>query len=214
MYGGLSSAFDIGQQFETAAGQGATPGSSPTSSPSPSPAPDDIIGQAKKQWPVLNDPTLHYLYTPKSGPNVPYLETFPPGEGGGADEPRPKEFPMNHYGIQVYRPDTQPVNVLGDAVVHKLRFTNPTIGKYYSDFEQSLTPQQQAILQRQYKYHVANNGEKRPYQEWYKQSGLTQLFGGYAFGGTKKWPASYCTPEQLKMFDQMMKYLQTASPSP
>ena len=181
---------------------------SPSASPSP-PAPDDIIGQAKKQYPVLNNPNLHFLYTPRSGPNVPYLETFPPGEGGDPDEPRPSQFPMDKYGIQVYKADTQPVNVLGDAVVHMMRYTDPTIKKYYSDFEQSLTPEQEAILHRQYQHHVQYNGEKRPYQEWYEKSGLTQLFGGYAFGGTKKWPESYYTPEQLKMFDSMMQYLQS-----
>lgn len=121
---------------------------------------------------------------------------------------------MNQYGIQVYKPDTQPVNILGDAVVHMMRYTDPVVKSYYDQFEKSLTPQQQAILQRQYAYHVANNGEKRPYQQWFEQSGLTQLFGGYAFGGTKKWPQSYYTPDQLKMFDQMMQYLKTAKPQP
>ena len=143
-----------------------------------------------------------------------YLETFPPGEGGGPDEPRPSQFPMDKYGIQVYKPDTQPVNLLGDAVVHMMRFTDPTITKYYDDFEESLTPQQEALLHRQYNHHVTYNGEKRPYDEWYKQSGLTQLFGGYAFGGTKKWPESEYTPEQLKMFDQMMQYLQSQGQQP
>jgi hypothetical protein len=184
-----------------------------TASPQPTATPD-IWEQARKQWPILNNPNLHYIYTPKSGPNVPYLETFPPGEGGGPGEPRPSQFPMNQYGIQVYKPDTQPVNILGDAVVHMMRFTDPTIKKYYSDFEQSLTPQQQAILQRQYQHHVQYNGEQRPYDEWYKQSGLTQLFGGYAFGGTKKWPESMYTPAQLKMFNQMMQYLQSGKPQP
>lgn len=179
--------------------------------PSPAPTPS-MIDQAKKQWPILNDKDLYYLYSPRTGKNVPYLETFPPGEAGGPDEPRPKQFPNDKYGIQVYRADTEPVNVLGDAVVHKLRFTNPTVKQYYDNFEQSLTPQQHAILQRQYQYHVQNNGEKRPYQQWYEQSGLTQLFGGYAFGGTKKWPMSYYTPAQLKMFDHLMQYLETANP--
>jgi hypothetical protein len=187
----------------------ASPAATPTES-----QPPDIWAQARQQFPILNNPNLHYLYTPRSGPDVPYLETFPPGEGGGPGEPRPSQFPMNQYGIQVYKPDTQPVNILGDAVVHMMRFTDPTIKKYYSDFEQSLTPQQQAILQRQYQHHVQYNGEKRPYQQWYEQSGLTQLFGGYVFGGTKKWPTSYYTPEQLKMFDQMMQYLQTGRTSP
>lgn len=172
----------------------------------PTPAPD-VIAQARQQWPILNNPNLHFLYTPRSDPNLGYLETFPPGERGSTGEPRPSQFPINQYGIQVFRPDTQPVNVLGDAVVHMMRFTDPTIQRYYSEFEKSLTPQQQAILRRQYAYHVTNNGEKRPYQQWYDQSGLTQLFGGYVFGGTKKWPQQWYTPDQLKMFDSMMRYL-------
>ena len=192
------------------------PGAKRTPPPPPSPNPSaspDIISEAKKQWPVLNNPNLEYLYTPKSGANVPYLETFPPGETGGPDEPRPKQFPMDKYGIQVYKSDTQPVNVLGDAVVHMMRFTDPTVKSYYDQFEKSLTPKQEAILHRQYQWHVDNNGEKRPYGQWYSQSGLTQLFGGYVFGGTKKWPQSFYTPDQLKMFDKLMQYLQNAKPA-
>ena len=124
---------------------------------------------------------------------------------------------MDRYGIRVYKPDTQPVSSLGDAVVVQHdAFHGPDhdIAKYYDDFEKSLTPQQEALLHRQYNHHVTYNGEKRPYDEWYKQSGLTQLFGGYAFGGTKKWPESEYTPEQLKMFDQMMQYLQSQGQQP
>ena len=65
---------------------GAMPSPAPAPPPQPvqSPVPD-IWAEARQQYPVLNNPNLNYLYTPRSGPNVPYLETFPPGEGGGKE---------------------------------------------------------------------------------------------------------------------------------
>ena len=52
---------------------------------------------------------------------------------------------MDKYGIQVYKPDTQPVNLLGDAVVHMMRFTDPTITKYYDDFEKVPYPAARSV---------------------------------------------------------------------
>ena len=121
---------------------------------------------------------------------------------------------MNQYGIQVYKPDTQPVNVLGDAVVHMMRFTDPVVKSYYDNFEKSLTPAQKRSCSDSITTTSPTMARSAPYDQWYKDSGLTQLFGGYAFGGNKKWPNSYYTPEQLQMFDQMMQYLKTEKPQP
>ena len=182
-----------------------SPSASPTASPSPSSSPD-VFAQAKTQWPVLNNPNIYYKYTPRSGENVPYLEAYPPGEGGAPDSPRPSQFPMDKYGIEVYKQTTRPIDVLGDVVSHFLRNTDPTVKKYYSDFERSLTPDQTARLHQQYQYET-QRGEKRPYDEWYQQSGLPAYFRGYAF---QQWPDAhkYYTQDQIQMFNQMMQYLQ------
>jgi hypothetical protein len=179
------------------------------STPAPKATPD-IFTQAKTKWPILNNPELVYKYSPKAGSEN-YLETFPPGEQGDPSEPRPKDFPMDKYGIQVYKSNTDPINVLGDAVVHALRFTDPTVKSTYSQFEKSITPQQEAILRNQYQYYVAR-GEKRSYQQWRDTSGVTQLFGGRIFAGKQEepWPADWYTPEQNKMLEGLMKYLSRA----
>jgi hypothetical protein len=192
-------------------------GSPPAPMPMPAPSPSasaqpDIFAQAKQQWPLLDRPDIAYKYTPRSGPNVPYLEAYPPGEAGDASAPRPSQFPMGQYGIEVYKPTTRPIDVLGDVVSHFLVNTDPVIKSYYENFQQSLTPEQQERLQSQYQHAVQNGGEKRPYATWLKMSGLPAYFRGYAF---QQWPNAQklYTPEQLKNFDAMMQYLSGAKPA-
>lgn len=181
--------------------------SAPTPQASATP---DIFTQAKSKYPILNNPNISYKYSPNPGAQN-YLEAFPPGESGDPSQPRPKEFPMDKYGIQVYKPDTKPIDVLGDVVSHFLVKTDPVVKSYYEDFQKSLTPQQTARLQEQYQYAQKNEGEKRSFGEWYQTSGLPAYFRGYAF---QQWPDAqkYYTPQQLKKFDGMMQYLSTAKP--
>jgi hypothetical protein len=181
------------------------PGATPTPTP-------DILAQAKQMYPVLNNPNIYYKYSPRASNTGNYLETYPVGESGGPNDPRPKEFPMDKPGIEVYRKDTRPIDVLGDAVSHLFVNTDPTIKKYYQDFQKSLTPAQQKRLQEQYQYAQKNEGEERPYEQWLQISGLPSYFRGYAF---KQWPnmddpkvqQQFYTPEQIKQFDAMMQYL-------
>lgn len=186
---------------------GSPPPPQSVGTPPPAQTPD-IFAQAKQQWPVLNNPNIHYEYTPKTGDNVPFLEAFPPGEPGAPNERRPSQFPMNAYGIQVFKPTTRPIDVLGDVVSHFLRNTDPVIGKYYNDFKASMTPQQVARLHDQYQTYV-QQGEKRPFDQWAEQSGIPAWFRGYAF---QQWPnaQSLYTPDQIKAFDSMMHYLSTS----
>ena len=169
-----------------------------------------IIAQAQKQWPILNRPDLHYKYSLQSNPQD-YLEAWPPGETGTPDRPRPSDFPASGYGIEIYNRNTKPLDVLGDVTSHFLVNTDPTIKSYYQRFQQSLTPEQEQRLQEQYRHAQQHEGEKRPFAQWRQQSGMPAYFRGYPF---KQWPddfnAKAYTPEQRKMLDQMMTYLQTA----
>lgn len=165
----------------------------------------DVVQQANSEYPILKQ--LGIPYTIDKGPaDGSYLEFWPPDEEGDPTYPRPKTLPVGKPGIQVLRNDTRPIDVLGDVVSHYLVNTDPTIKGYYQQFQQSLTPQQRQNLVGQYKYAEKNEGEKRPFPEWEQTSGLPAYFRGYAF---QQWPnakAMY-TPEQLQMFDTMIKYL-------
>jgi hypothetical protein len=95
---------------------------------------------------------------------------------------------------------------MGDVASHHLRYTDPVVKRAYDQFEQSLTPEQNARLKEQYQYAKKNEGETRPFDQWREHSGLPGYFRGYAF---QQWdqPEQLYTPEQLKSFDAMMNYL-------
>jgi hypothetical protein len=171
-----------------------------------------IVADAQKQWPILNRPDIHYRYNLQAKNTPGGLEAWPPGETGTPDRPRPSDFPSDAYGIEIYNPKTtRPLDVLGDVTSHFLVNTDPTIKDYYQRFQQSLSPDQHARLQEQYRHSQRHEGEKRPYDLWLKQSGMPAYFRGYPF---KQWPDSFnqkaYTPEQRKMLDEMMTYLKTA----
>jgi hypothetical protein len=169
---------------------------------------DDILMQtAKQEYPVLQGLGLNYKYSP--GAQRGYLEFWPPQETGTPEWPRPKEFPQGGLGLEVYDPNTRPIDIMGDVASHHLVYNDPKMKSYYSSFEESLTPIQKKRLQAQYEWAQQNESEQRPYEDWYQATGLPGYFRGYAF---QQWPdaKSAYTPAQLKMFDEMMNYLRSA----
>ena len=181
-------------------------------SPSPQQVPDtsqsqpSVFEQAQSQWPILRNPNIVYMDTPDpKNPNK--LEAWPPGESGTLTASRPKDIPIDKYGIQTFH-DVRPIDVLGDVVSHFLVQSDPTLKDYYSRFEKSLTPEQEARIKHDYSYAREHERERRPYNQWRAASRLPAYFRGYAF---QQWPQDFTshvyTPEQRQMFDQMMQYL-------
>ena len=169
----------------------------------------NVFEQATSQYPILKSIGVVPKFSPGQGEQN-MLEFWSPGEVGSPDSPRPSDFPTDKPGVEIYSDKTRPIDVLGDVVSHYLVRQDPKIAATYDQFQKSLGPEQHTILQDQYKYALANEGEKRPYQEWLQSTGLPAYFRGYAF---QQWPAEFnekaYTPEQRQMFDQMMQYLQT-----
>ncbi len=163
-----------------------------------------LFEQTLAEYPMLRDTDV--LYKESHGARPGFLEFWPPTEPGSPEAPRPKEFPMGKAGVEIYDPKTRPIDLLGDIVSHHLVETDPILKTFYQQFEHSLTPRQRETLQKQYVYAKENFGEKRPYADWEKHSGLPGYFRGYAFDQWKDSERWY-EPEQLKMFDQMMSYL-------
>ena len=166
-----------------------------------------VFSTAVKQWPVLGKLGIIAEDAPPQGDNM--LESWPVGEPGTKSSPRPAAIPINKFGISVYSPKTRPIDILGDVVSHLLVKTNPKYQAYYSQFSQSLTPEQKTRLQQQYRWAVQNAGERRPYEKWLEMSGLPAYFRGYAF---QQWPAevhgqALYTPQQIQMFNQMLAQL-------
>jgi hypothetical protein len=169
-------------------------------------APPNAFEQALQQYPALQKLGLGYTATPSTSGNM--LEFWQPGESGDPTQPRPQGIPLGQPGVEIYSDKVRPIDVLGDVVSHYLVNTDPKIQSYFQTFSQSMTPQQQQILQSQYAHAQANEGETRPFDEWASQTGLPAYFRGYAF---QQWPQDFVakayTPEQRYMFDEMMQYL-------
>lgn len=165
---------------------------------------DPVINQAKTQYPILN--TLDIQFKRNHQPDRGYLEFWPEDETGTAQQPRPKEFAHGKIGVEIYNENTRPIDILGDVVSHHLVKTDPTISMYYQKFEESLTDEQKDRLKEQYQHAKTNEGETRPFEQWYASTGLPAYFRGYAF---QQWdqPEQLYTPGQRKMFDTMMQHL-------
>lgn len=176
---------------------------------SPPPNGLGLMDQAQSQYPILKGLGLNYKYSPGAQPYM--LESWPANETGSSSYPRPKEFPMNSFGVEVYDPKTRPIDILGDVVSHHLINTHPVVQQYYNDFKQSLTGDQKARLQSQYQWAQKNEGEKRPYKEWAESSGIPAYFRGYPF---QQWEnaSSMYTPDQMDALDEMMKGLRGEIP--
>jgi hypothetical protein len=162
------------------------------------------MSQAAQEFPILRD--LSVGYKESFGKGQGYLEFWPADETGTSDAPRPQEFPMGTVGVEVYDPKTRPIDIMGDVASHHLIQTDPYVKKAYEVFETSLTGDQRARLQDQYEYARRNEGERRPFNEWYEHSGLPGYFRGYAFDQWEN-AAELYTPDQRQLFDNMMDYL-------
>lgn len=174
--------------------------------PLPSPRQETLLGQARQEYPVLNNYDIGFKYSPNRGSG--FLEFWPPGEGGSRELPRPQEFPIGGVGVEVYNPKTRPIDVLGDVVSHHLTSVDPTVKSIYEQFTSSLEPWQRNRLREQYEYAKKNHGEKRQYGDWERASGLPGYFRGYPF---EQWdnPQEMYTPGQLKLLDGMMRYFRS-----
>lgn len=165
-----------------------------------------LLDQAKQQYPILDSHSIGFKNNPGGGDG--YMESWPPNETGTPDRPRPKEFPLNQFGVENYRPDSRPIDVLADVTSHYLIKSDPVVKNIYEVFSSSLQPFQENILKEQYQHAVTNEGEKRPYEDWKVNSGLPGYLRGYTF---KQWPDDFnqkaYTLSQMKLLDGLMGYL-------
>jgi hypothetical protein len=161
-----------------------------------------------KQYPYLSGKPIDYLYDPRSGDNR-YLEAYPPGETGNPNDPRPKQLPINRYGIHVLSPNVTPLDILGDYVSHGAVKDDPILKKMYDEF-QSTVPD--SVMKERYKVHQQRYGEKRPFEEWLQTAGMPEYFRGYTFNQWNK-PEEMYTQQQLQILDKIKEYVGVTKPS-
>ena len=174
-----------------------------TESTIPSVTDADVTGQlifdkAKQQFPYLADKDIAYKYSPQKNPKY-MLESY---KGDDA----PSWGRGRKAAIEVFNPATKPIDILGDYVSHYAVESDPKMAAYYQQFQNALDP---AAMQKRYKYHVDNLGEKRPYDQWYQMTGLPEIFRGYTFNqfGTPEKAKQMYNAQQLQILDQVRNYL-------
>lgn len=172
----------------------------------PSQPPPNLLQQAQAEYPALRKYNIGYVERwNEKDPGNRALEAWPPGEYGSRQAPRPKELPLDQYGLEIIQKRTTPMDVAGDIVSHFLvnRGGDPQLHKFYWQFINSMTPEQKNHLAAMWMHETGGQGD---YGMWQERSGLPAYFRGYAF---KQWhpdEGGY-TAQQKQMFDQMMEYL-------
>jgi hypothetical protein len=163
--------------------------------------------QIVKTYPYLAGKPIDFIYTPVSG-ETRMLETYPPGEPGSKESPRPKALPIGRYGIQVFSKDTRPIDVLADYVSHSAVYSDPVLKNLYQQFKSSVP---ESVMRERYDVHKKQYGETRPYKDWLEIAGMPEYFRGYTFNQWEN-PESLYSPEQLKILDKVKNYLGISQP--
>jgi hypothetical protein len=187
--------------------------------PQAPPTPPNLLQQAQSQYPVLKN--LDYGYVENFQPNSGFLEHWEPGDAGVApttpnslDALRPSGLPMDKPGVEIRDPKTTPLDVLGDIVSHHLVNTDPVVKSAYQKLQDSITPDQEAVLQDQYSYAQKNEGETGSYEDWKQRAGMPGFLRGYTF---QQWPQEFndkvYTSQQKSDLDGLMGYLK-GGPAP
>lgn len=161
-----------------------------------------FMNKAVEKYPYLKDKGIDFIYTPNAGAGR-MLEFWPPDEQGDPSSPRPKELPIGRSGVQAFKSGVSPEDVLGDYVSHYGVTKDPQLAQLYQQFQASVPD---SVMRQRYAYHVQNLGEKRPYDQWLKQTGMPEYFRGYTFNQWQDAQKMY-SPDQLKILDQVKAYL-------
>ena len=140
-----------------------------------------------------------------------FLEQWVVGEPGNKKHPRPKEIPLNESGIEIYKENTRPIDIVGDIISHTLVKTDSDFKSVYDKFKQSIQPGQ---MEKRYQKHK-EFGEKRPFELRYKQTGMPELFRGYTFNQFNNASAEdlikegIYTPQQIQILNEAKQLIKS-----
>jgi len=162
--------------------------------PNPADAPT-LMDVARQQYPYLADKNIAFKYTPDPTSSR-MLEFYPPEE-----TERPADMPLGQVGVEVFNPRTQPSDLLADYVSHHAVNADPSLKPLYDAFASTLDNK---TMQERYRWDVEHEGEKRPFDEWARMSGVPSAFRGYTF---QQWPEAFnnrfYSPAQKHILDRV-----------
>ncbi len=137
---------------------------------------ENLYEQAKKKYPILAD-TDYVIVNSKSDGSGRKLEHFPPNEPGSKEFARPDNIPIKKYGLQILGVVNED-DIAGDIISHNLVKSDPKLKSQYDKFKSAVP---MSAMRGRYKFHVENNGEKRPFSKWLQMTGYPELMRGYVF---------------------------------
>ena len=105
-----------------------------------------VFDQAIEQYPILKGLGLTSKVSPATDNNK--LEFWPPGEPGAEGRLRPREFPIDKPGVELYGDRATPLDVLGDVTSHHLITADPKIADYYRRFTEFVDARAEEPSQR------------------------------------------------------------------
>jgi hypothetical protein len=165
-----------------------------------------LLARAIKEYPFIA--THNPIVTVGSGEG--FAETWPAGETGAPDKAgnptRPKMFPMDKTGIEVYKPNNFTFHDLAGELLH----IDPRAAKVRDYLLKTYRPDQWDKLKR----HALDYDEsiKRGMKEdWAKQNAIDSAIRGYV---VRQWPEeidrdlSY-SEDQKEMLEALKKYIKT-----
>lgn len=170
----------------------------------------NVFDKALEQYPKLKDANAVGLMSTNAPDGANMLESWPVGETGTPERPRPTELPQDKLGVQIFNQKTTPNDVAADIVSHSLVKTDPNLKATYDQFTSSLTPEQTDFLKGDYDNAVKNEGETRPFDQWMQTTGIPSAFRGYAFGqyDQKAQQEFGYTDQQKQLLGSVKPYLQ------
>jgi hypothetical protein len=160
------------------------------------------LEQAKQLYPFINQHNPVLVENPIEGRG--YAETWPIGETGAQDYPRPKHFPLHQVGIEVYKPDQFSAHDIAGEMLHVDKLAN----MYRTKFKSTLTPEQTAELMQQPDYEMSVKQGQSPEQAL--QNSADAAIRGYAVG---QWPKKeverFFTSAQKTLLSGLKDYMKT-----
>lgn len=104
-----------------------------------------LLTDTEKLYPFVKNNDIDITHDYRPGGSMGPIETYPIGETGPPDRPRPSDLPIDRNGIAIGS-DAWPIDLAGDIFSHVDPY-GQTAGMYMAD---SLTPKQMQEIQKQY----------------------------------------------------------------
>jgi len=174
----------------------------PASTP-PGPQEPDVLMRAKSEYQFINNIKPLVKINPRV--DAGYAEIFPSGEPGAGKFIRPKEFPMERQGVEIYRPDKFSHHDLAGELLH----VDPRAHQARKELMPTFTPRQLKIMQSEPDYvRSIKEGQSK---ERAMQNMTDAVMRGYTVG---QWPKKAIddfqfTDKQRQTLDGLKNYMRT-----